>query len=109
MTVRKTTISAVAQLRDEVHGYHIEVTEALATMQANCQHCHKIVSDLDLQINGEKPERSDAPGLKHDVDNLKIARDNLVSSHRRVIQYAWAVFTVVGGFVVTLFSYKSWK
>ena len=93
--VSRVSGRAIAQLRDEVHGYHIEVTKALATVQANCEHCHKSIEGLDLQINGEKPERDDAPSMKHDIASLKQSRNSL----RRGVQIAWAVITAIGGIV----------
>ena len=96
---------AVAKLSDEVHGYHIEVTQALATMQADCLHCRKQVNDLDLQINGEKPERDDAPSMKADIKSLKQSRTSL----RRGVQFSWAVISAIGGLVGTIIAYKPWK
>lgn len=103
-TVSHPSVSskAVSQLRDEVHGYHVEVVEALATMQTNCKHCHAQVEGLDLQINGEKPERDDAPSMKHDIGSLKQSRNSL----RRGIQVLWIVLTGIGGIAATLFTVK---
>jgi len=97
-----TSSSLVEKLRDELHEYHVEVTQALATMDANCKHCHKQMADLDLQINGEKPERDDAPSMRHDISSLKQSRNAL----RRGVQIAWVVITGIGGIVGTMIFKK---
>ena len=111
MAIKKTALrstgssKAIAKLTDELHGYHIEVVRALATMQANCTHCHERVEGLDLQINGEKPEKDDAPSMKHDIASLKQSRD----SQKKMVHYTWAVLTGIGSLIIALFSYKPWK
>ena len=111
MATKKTTTrspvsgKAITKLADELHGYHIEVVQSLATMQANCLNCHKRVDGLDLQINGEKPEKDDAPSMKHDISSLKQSRD----SQKRMVHYVWAVVAGLGGILGSLLSYKSIK
>lgn len=101
--VRKVVSNkAVEKLSDELHEYHVEVTQTLATMSANCKHCHDRVDGLDLQINGEKPENKDAPGLKAVVNSLKQSRDSLA----RGVHYAWAVIIGLGGLLASMFTWK---
>ena len=104
-TQTRTVVSgkALNELRSEVHAYHLEVTEALATMKTNCKHCHATIEGLDLQINGEKPERDDAPSMRHDIGSLKASRNSL----RRGVQIAWAVLIGLGGLVASMCTFKS--
>lgn len=90
------------KLKDEVHSYHIDVSNVLAKMQENCVHCKTQIDGLDLQINGEKPERDDAPSMRHDITSLKQSRNSL----RRGVQIAWAVLLGLGGIVGSMFTFK---
>jgi hypothetical protein len=105
MPVKKKVASSgrgVAQLRQEVHEYHMEVTKTLSAMQENCKHCHSTVHDLDLQINGEKPERDNAPSMKNDISSLKQSRDSV----RTGVRWLWTVVVGVGGLLISIFSIK---
>ena len=102
---RGSSSSAVEKLREDVHGYHLEVTGALATMQANCLNCREQMRGLDLQINGDKPEKDDAPSMRADIKSLKSSRNSL----RRGVQVAWVVITALGSLVAGLLSFKPWK
>ena len=94
----------VAELREEVHEYHLEVTKALATMSANCGHCQKRVSAIDLEIHGENPEREDAPGLKKILDKQVSELGYL----KRSIHITWGVVTTIigllGGYVTIIWK-----
>jgi hypothetical protein len=100
---RTTAVASVDALRSEVHEYHVAVTQALTEMKTNCKHCHEQVTGLDLQVNGEKPERDDAPSMCSDIKSLKQSRNSL----RRGVQVAWAVLIGLGGIVASMFTFKS--
>lgn len=92
--------SEIAQLRKELHNYHIEVTEYLATKAAMCESHRKQTELLSLQINGTTPPNDSMPGLKSDVDSLKHSR----VIYRRVLKAAWIIVT---GGLGLLFSWRA--
>jgi hypothetical protein len=94
----------VEELRSELHEYHVTVTSALATMTANCKHCRKQIEGLDLEINGENPEREDAPGIKAEV---KAQRAEL-KSVRKGIHTTWVVITTLASICGGWFT-LTWK
>jgi hypothetical protein len=71
-------------------------------MAENLEHYRHKLDGLDLQINGEKPEREDAPGLKSEVKSLKSSRTHLLHG----LQVAWVVLTGIGGLLVAVFFKK---
>lgn len=89
---------AVAALRSEVQEYHLEVTNAITLIQANCKHCREQIQGIDLQINGEKPERDGSPSMKSDINSLKQSR----SSVRRGMGYAWTAIATICGALIGL-------
>jgi hypothetical protein len=101
---RVSASGAVAELREEVRDYHLEVKTALATIVERCGHCRGQVDGLDLQINGEKPEREGAPSMKSDIASLKHSR----LSARRGMQIAWTVLIGLAGVVTSIFVHL-WK
>jgi hypothetical protein len=60
------------------------------------------MSGLDLQINGEKPERDDAPSVMRRLGSLEGARKHGIRS----IQIAWTVVTVLAGLLLGIFKWK---
>jgi hypothetical protein len=102
--MRVSASGAVAQLREEVYAYHLEVKSALATITERCGHCRAQVDGIDLQVNGEKPERDGAPSMKSDIASLKQSR----VSARRGLQFAWTALVGLTGVVVSLFTHL-WK
>jgi hypothetical protein len=102
---RASATGAVAQLREEVQEYHLEVRTTLATMLANCEHCRRQVQDLDLQLNGCKPESDAAPGLRKDVASLKQSRDGA----RRAVRTIWVAIGGITAFVSAVIAWFSPK
>ena len=79
--------SQIAELRDELHCYHIEVRESLASIKMNCDHCHKQYDNIGLLLYGMTPPSEVSPGLVVRVDDLERTR----RIARRVVKIVWVV------------------
>jgi len=98
---RVSATGAVAQLREEVQAYHLEVKTALVTLQTHCEHCREQVGWLDLQINGSRPESDAAPGIKKDVSSLKQSRDSV----RRGVKTLWIALGTITSIGSAIFAW----
>jgi hypothetical protein len=92
----RQSANSIAQLRTELHNYHIEVTQSITEIKAEHKLFRETLTGLDLQINGEKPEREDAPSMRSDLKSLKSSRNAFRRSLQVIYGIAIAVFGVFG-------------
>jgi hypothetical protein len=96
---RPRSSNTIAQLREDVHEYHVEVKEFMSCAVEKCRTCTQKIDDLDLVVNGKKPEDVNAPGHTSQIADLIRTRKYQVWS----LRVAYAVITVV----IAFFSYKA--
>jgi len=91
MTAKETAI--LEQLRNELHSYHVEVTEHIV----RCEGCRTEVTKLSVDLYGLPGNKDTSPGLMGDVASAKQS----LRAIRTGLRYVWAVILVALGAAAT--------
>jgi hypothetical protein len=81
----------IEKLRDELHGYHVDVQRLVQ----RCESCRADVQQMSSDIYGLPGNKETSPGLMGDVAELRHAHRSQLWALRGI----WALLTAVAGAV----------
>ncbi|MCE5268303.1 MAG: hypothetical protein LLG00_10505 [Planctomycetaceae bacterium] len=88
-----TDSAAIERLRDELHGYHVDVQRLIQ----RCESCRADVECLAADVYGLPGNKDASPGLVGEVADLRRSRRTMLLALRGV----WALLTALAGAVGT--------
>ena len=83
----------IEKLREELHGYHVEVTAHIT----RCESCREDVAKMSADLYGLPGKKEESPGLLGDVAEFRRGRRMILIALRG----AWAVLLLVLGTIAT--------
>jgi len=95
MTIKERSL--LERLRDELHGYHLEVVE----LASELKNVAESVDGIDFDLYGTPGDKKTNPGALHDISKL-------LGSRTRMLKYlggAWAVLLIVVGAAIKYFLF----
>jgi hypothetical protein len=91
--VTASEASALEKLRDELHGYHVDVQRLVQ----RCENCRSDVLQLTADLYGLPGNKETSPGLIGEVAELRRSRKLILLALRG----AWVLLTMLLGAVTT--------